>query len=520
MARRGLAGLAAGLMLLVAPVAIAAVVPDSAVARWPSVLIFLVLVGATLAITGWAARRTQTRADFYVAHGRITPLQNGFAIAGDYISAGAFLGNTALFFTSGPDAFIYLTGALVALLLMLTLVGGRLRELGRYSFADVCAARFQERPVRLAAGANSLAILLLTMVGQMVGAGALVQIVFGLPYAVAVSIVGGLMAFYVMAGGMFATTWVQIIKAVLLLIACTLLAVLLLRHFDFSLPALLAGAAQAHPRGDAILRPGGYLPSVGDALSLGMTLVLGPCGLPHILMRFFTVKDAAAARQSAFYAMFLIGFFYLLIPLFGLGAAAVLHLAGAIGGPVMFGLIGAVVFATTLAVASGLCLSAATTVAHDLYGRAFKRGAPISERQEMRVSRVTVAIFALLSVLLALAFQGQNIVFTVALGVSLAACSNFPGLMAAMYWPGATTRGIVWSSVVGLGSCLLLIVLGPSVWVAILGNPEPIFAYHYPTLISLPLAVLVLWLVSVIDRSPQALMDRRLAARPLPAPGS
>lgn len=494
-----------------------------------SILMFLTLVATTLLVTRWAAKRTHSRADFYVAHGRVTPLQNSLATTGDYLSAGTFLGMSALVFTAGPDTFIYLTGSLTAMVLMLFLVGERLRNLGRYTFVDVCALRFEERPIRFVGAANALAILLLSMVGQLVGAGSLIELLFGLPYAVALFLVAALLMVYVMFGGMLATTWVQIIKATLMLGGGAVVAVLVLAQFGFSFDALLARAAAVHEHGAAILGPGLHAESPGDTISLGLAMSLGSVGLPYVLMRFFTVKDGRAASRSVVYATVFVGCFFLMIAVFGYGATAlltgqevyftesgrlvggenmaILHLAHRVGGPLLFGALAAVAFATILAVVSGITMSAAATVSHDLYSRAIRRGA-VDERREMLISRSAVAGFCVTATLLAIVFKGQNIAFMVTLGVSIAASVNFPVLMSAMYWRGATTRGVVTASIVGLAVCVVLIVLGPMVWVDALQHPEPLFPFRYPSIVSMPISIAVLVLVSLFDRSEAANQSR------------
>jgi cation/acetate symporter len=495
-----------------------------------SIAIFLFLMAGTLLITGWAAGRTKSSADFYVAHSRITPWQNSLAIAGEYISAGTLLGNTALFFDAGVDAFIYPTGALLALALMLFVVGERLRNLGKYSFADVCALRFRERPIRTVAALNTLSILLLLTVGQLVGAGALVEIVFGIRFETAVVIAGMLITIYVIFGGMLATTWVQIVKALLLLAAGGGVAMLVLMRFQFGLDALFTAASSMHKLGRQILAPGAMIHTRTDAFSIGLTLIIGPLGLPHVLMRFFTVRDGRAASRSIVYATLIIGMFYLLLAIFGFGAAALLtdnseyitasggviggenmvllHLTHAVGGDLLFGAMAAIAFATTLAVISGVCLSASATIAHDLYTRGFKANMHIPDRRQLLVSRIAVAGFSSLATLLAIAMKGQNIVFLAALGVSIAASSNVPALIASMYWRHATTRGVIAGSVVGLATALLLIVCGPTMWVGVLHHAKPLYPYQYPTIVSLPLAIAALIIVSMLDRGRRATEER------------
>ncbi len=484
---------------------------------------FLAFVAISLGITFWAARRgNRTASDYYAAGGGLSGIQNGLAIAGDYTSAATFLGVTALVYTSGYDGMIYAIGFLVGFPMILFLIAEPLRNLGRYTFADVAAYRLSEVPVRLIAGVNTLVIVLFYLIAQLVGAGKLIQLLFGLPYFVAVGLVGVLMMAYVAFGGMLATTWVQIIKAVLLLSGSALMSFLILAHFGFSLEALFRTAVDVHPKSVAIMAPGGLVKDPISAISLGVALIFGTAGLPHILMRFFTVADARQARLSVLVATGFITVFYSLLFVLGFGAIALvladptfkdgagnliggtnmvaLHLADRLGGSLMLGFISAVAFATILAVVSGLTIAGASAASHDLYARVLRRGAA-SEQKEVRVSKAAAVVLSLTAMGLAMLFENQNIAFVVGLVFAIAASANFPVLLLSVTWGGLTTRGAVAGSLAGLLCALLLVVLSPGVWTATLKlGPAP-FAYDNPALFSVPLAFLTSWLVSQLDRS-------------------
>ncbi|MGH3626546.1 MAG: sodium:solute symporter family transporter, partial [Sciscionella sp.] len=430
------------------------------------------------------------------------------------------LGVTALFYMAGHDAFTYMVGTMVGWTLVLFLVGERLRNLGLFTFADACSLRMDEAPIRAFASASTLVVSLLYMIGQMVGAGELVEILFGIPYEAAVLLVGTLMVIYVLFGGMLATTWVQITKAALMMGGGILLGVLVLQRFGFSIDRLLAAAAAAHPMHRAILAPGGLMKSVPDSLSFGLAIALGPAGLPHLLMRFLTVPDARAAQRSVVYGTLLIGLFFLLVPLFGYGAIALIshdpayltpagslqgganmaaiHLSAAVGGPIFFGFMSAVVFATVLAVVSGLSLTAATTISHDIFARILRRGRT-TERSELLVARSSVVGIGLVAIALALAFKGQNITYMVVLAFSIAASVNVPILLGVMYWPGITTRGATIAGWCGLLIAVVLMILGPTVWVGVLHHAHPLFPLQYPTLVALPITIALVYIVSSLD---------------------
>ncbi|MBA8841309.1 cation/acetate symporter ActP [Ochrobactrum sp. RH2CCR150] len=488
--------------------------------------LFLAFVAVSLGITFWAARKgTKTASSYYTAGGGLSGFKNGLAIAGDYTSAATFLGVTALIFASGYDGIIYAIGFLVGFPMILFLIAEPLRNLGRFTFADVAASRLSERPVRAVAGINSLVIVLLYLIAQMVGAGKLIELLFGLPYSVAVLLVGILMMLYVTFGGMLATTWVQIIKAVLLLSGSVIMSLLILAHFGFSFETLFSSAIQLHAKGAAIMAPGGLIKDPISAISLGLALIFGTAGLPHILMRFFTVADSKQARLSILVATGFITIFYSLLFVLGFGAIALvsgnpafvdaagkiiggsnmvaLHLANALGGPVLLGFISAVAFATILAVVSGLTIAGASAASHDLYAKVFKRG-NVSEETEVKVSKVSAVVISLASMALGLLFENQNIAFIVGLVFAIAASANFPVLLLSVQWRNLTTRGAVSGSLVGLVSSLVLVLLSPSVWTSTLNlGPAP-FPYDNPALFSVPLAFLTTWLVSTLDRSPSA----------------
>jgi len=500
-----------------------------------AIVMFLLFVAATLGITYWAAQRTKTAKDFYTAGGGITGLQNGLAISGDYMSAASFLGISALVYKSGYDGLIYSIGFLVGWPVILFMIAERLRNLGKYTFADVASYRLAQTPIRTLSAFGALATVILYLIAQMVGAGQLIQLLFGLPYWMAVVIVGLLMILYVTFGGMLATTWVQIIKAVLLLSGATFIAFGVLYSFDFSFENLFTEAinttrdAKGMMSGEAIMAPGGLVNNWFDAISLGIALMFGTAGLPHILMRFFTVADAKEARKSVFYATGFIGYFYILTFIIGFGAIvlisknpeyltaeggllggnnmAALHLSHAIGGNLFLGFISAVAFATILAVVSGLTLAGASAVSHDLYANVFKRG-QVNEAQEMKISKIATVVLGIIAITLGIAFEKQNIAFMVGLAFAIAASANFPVLFLSMYWSKLTTRGAFIGGGLGLLTAVVLVVIGPTVWVAILGNEEPIFGSKYPALISVTTAFVGIWFFSIIDNSKRAQVDR------------
>ena len=498
-----------------------------------AIVCFMAIVGITVAITYWAARRTHSASDFYVAGGQISGTQNGIAIAGDFMSAATMLGITAIIFSNGFDGVIYLMAPSVAFAMMALIMTDRLRAMGSFSFSDVLSARLREPPMRVLAAVAALVSAVMYLVLQMVGAGALVQVLFGVDYKLAVILVGGLMVVYVAFGGMLATTWVQITKAVLLVSGILLLAFLSLLAFGFDLELLYAEALAKHPKGELLIRPGGLDLGFWSALSLICGLVFGLVGSPHILMRFFTVPDAKSARHSALVAMCLVAVVNVLILVVIAPAAVALvtgnaeyldttgavlggtnmvsiHLSEIVGGSVFLGFMSAVAFATILAVVAGLTLASASAVSHDLWTNVLRRG-KVSDGEEVRVSRMATVFIGGLAVVLGIAFEGQNIAYLVALALTVAASSNFPLLIYSMYWSGLTTRGALIGGWLGLLSAVGFVVLGPAVWVSVLGFAEPIFPASYPALYSIAIAFFAIWLFSKLDRSASGRQDRERA---------
>ena len=514
--------------------------------NWTAISMFAVFVVATLFITKWAASRTKSAADFYTAGGGITGFQNGLAIAGDYMSAASFLGISAAVMVSGFDGLIYSIGFLVGWPVVTFLLAERLRNLGKFTFADVAAFRFRQTPIRLFAAAGTLVVVAFYLIAQMVGAGQLIKLLFGLDYELAVVIVGALMMVYVLFGGMTATTWVQIIKAVLLLGGASFMALMVLWHFGFSPEAMFAkavdvktqlaidagkSAIDASAIGLSIMGPGGFVKDPISAISFGMALMFGTAGLPHILMRFFTVPNAREARKSVLWATTWIGYFYILTFIIGFGAIAfvltnpqfldakgallgggnmaAIHLANAVGGNVFLGFISAVAFATILAVVAGLTLSGASAVSHDIYATVIKKG-QASSAAELRVSKLTTLALGLIAVLLGIAFEKQNIAFMVSLAFAIAASANFPVLVMSVLWKDCTTRGAVAGGVLGLVSSVVLTVASPAVWEATLGHAKgsALFPYASPALFSMAMAFTTIVVVSLLDKSRRAAIDR------------
>jgi cation/acetate symporter len=505
--------------------------------NWVAIAMFGIFVAGTLWITKWAASKTKSAADFYTAGGGITGFQNGLAIAGDYMSAASFLGISGLVFANGFDGLIFSIGWLVGWPVITFLMAERLRNLGKFTFADVAAYRFAQTPMRSFAATGSLVVVAFYMIAQMVGAGQLIKVLFGLEYTYAVIIVGVLMMCYVLFGGMTATTWVQIIKACLLLTGATFMALAVLWQFSFNPEALFAKAVEVHTKHDAIMAPGALIKDPVSAISVGMALMFGTAGLPHILMRFFTVPSAKEARKSVGWATTWIGYFYILTFIIGFGAVvmltqapelyyvdgdlakglkgggnmAAIHLANAVGGNVFLGFISAVAFATILAVVAGLTLSGASAVSHDLYATVFKHGNADSAA-ELRVSKITTICLGIVAVFLGIAFEKENVAYMVMLAFAIACSANFPVLFMAVLWKDCTTKGAVAGGVVGLIASVGLTILSASVWEAVLHNPKgsALFPYSSPALFSMSAAFLVIYLVSKMDNSKQAQLERSL----------
>ncbi len=501
---------------------------------------FLAFVVLTLGITKWAAQHARSASQFYAAGGGITGFQNGLAIAGDYMSAASFLGISGLVYKSGYDGLIYSVGFLVGWPIVTFLIAEPLRNLGRYTFADVASFRFQQTPIRVLAACGTLVTVAFYLIAQMIGAGQLIKLIFGLDYAVAVVVVGVLMIIYVTYGGMVATTWVQIIKACLLLFGASFMAFAVLRHFDFSVEAMFKQAVFNHPNGVKIMAPGSFVSDPISAISLGVGLMFGTAGLPHILMRFFTVSDAKAARKSVFYATGFIGYFYILTFIIGFGAITLVatdgefldpdllakgknvieatiggtnmtavDLAKAVGGDVFYGFISAVAFATILAVVSGLTLAGASAISHDLYATVFKQG-KAAERIEIFVSKVATVFLGVLAIGLGIVAEKLNVAFAVGLAFAVAASCNFPVLVMSIFWRGMTTRGAVVGGFLGLATAAVGVVLSPGIWVDVLGYPKGSapFPYANPALFSMAIAFVGIWLVSKLDSSERARVDR------------
>jgi cation/acetate symporter len=483
-----------------------------------AVIFFLIIVAFTLAVTYWAARRTRSTTEFYAAGRSVSAFQNGLALAGDYMSAASFLGIAGLVALRGYDGMIYATGWLVGWPALMFLIAEPLRNLGKFTFADVVAFRLRQVPVRIAAACGGILTVLFYTIAQMVGAGNLIALMFGVRYEWAVVMVGAVMLAYVLFGGMIATTWVQIIKAVLLLIGVSLLTVLVLSRFDYSPGQMYSAVAERY--GQAALEPGGLVTDPLEAISLGLALMLGLLGLPHILMRFYTVPDARAARASVLYATGFIGYFYLIIPIVGFGAAALVGreairgidpggnmaaplVAELLGGTPFLGFIAAVAFATILAVVAGLTLAGASALSHDIFTHAIRKG-NATEHEQVRVARLATVVFGAAAVGLGILFKGQNVAFMVGLAFAIACSANFPPLLLSIVWRRFNTTGAVASILTGAVLSVLLIVFSPTVWVDLLGNPTAIFPLRNPAIVSMTIAFIAGIAGSLMTREPSA----------------
>ncbi|ONH82310.1 cation acetate symporter [Roseomonas mucosa] len=501
--------------------------------NWAAIVMFVAFVAMTLVITYRVASQNRSASDFYAAGGGITGFQNGLAIAGDYMSAASFLGISGLVFASGFDGLIYSIGFLVGWPIVLFLIAERLRNLGKFTFADVASFRLDQTSIRILSASGTLVVVAFYLIAQMVGAGKLIQLLFGLQYLYAVVIVGLLMIVYVAFGGMKATTWVQIIKACLLLVGATFMALAVLWHFGFNPERMFAAAVQVHPSGVSIMAPGNMVADPVSAISLGLALMFGTAGLPHILMRFFTVSNAQAARKSVFYATGLIAYFYILTFIIGFGAItflmndpvyytngasgvynkitgllggtnmAAVHLANAVGGSLFLGFISAVAFATILAVVAGLTLSGASAVSHDLYASVIARGRA-TEKKEVRLSKISAVVIGLVAIYLGYIFENQNVAFMVGLAFAVAASCNFPVLLMSTMWRGTTTTGALCGGLLGLVAAVVMVVLSKAVWVDTFHHAAALFPYDNPAIFSMPLAFAGIWAFSKMDNSLRA----------------
>jgi len=485
--------------------------------------IFALIVAITLGITYWASKRTRSATEFWAAGRGITGVQNGFAIAGDYMSAASFLGIAGLIFLFGFDGVLYAVGFLVAFLTVLFLLAERMRNAGRYTIADVLSFRLNQRPARAAAALGTLAVAAFYLIAQMVGAGVLIQALVGIQFWLAVLVTGIFMLCYVVFGGMIATTWVQIIKAGLLLVGTALLTILVLNRVGWNPLDLFARAEARSEDGEAYLKPGLFLPKPVDTVSLGLALVLGTAGLPHILMRFFTVPDAKAARSSVVWAIFLIGAFYLMVTALGLGARIVLGSAGeeaagkggnlaapllaealgggagTVGGDVLLAFIAAVAFATILAVVAGLVISASGAVAHDVWSNVVRHDRD-SEHEEILVARIAALGVGAVAIAIAIiGGSGLNVSFMVGLAFAVAASANFPALLLALTWRRFNTTGAVTGVLVGVVSSIALVIMSPGVWPGPDSEGSP-FPLANPGIVSIPLGFLGCWLGTMLSR--------------------
>lgn len=484
-----------------------------------SIIIFVGVIGLTLAITYWAAKQTTTASDFYTAGGSLTGWQNGMAIAGDYLSAASFLGIAGAISLNGFDGFYYSVGWLTAYLVVLFLVAEPLRNLGKFTMADMIGARFQAKKIRGAAALNTITIVLFYMLAQLVGAGALIKLLFGIDYWLSVLIVGVMMTIYVLFGGMTATSWVQIIKAILLMAGTIIISFLVLLKFDFNFIGMFDSIRTATPHGEAFLHSGVVYKDTIGLISVLLALLLGTAGLPHILMRFFTVKDAKTARSSVIYSVWIIGLFYILTIFLGFGAAkfvgadaiiaentagnmAAPMLAGVLGGNALESFVAAVAFATILAVVAGLVLSGASAIAHDLYGEIIKKG-KVTEKQQVNAARIAALSVAIISIILALGAEKLNVAFLVSLAFCIAASANVPTILFTIYWKRFNTTGAVASMLVGLFTALILVAVSPNVINPVEGAAffvgNPLFPFENPAIISVPagfLAAIIGTLVS------------------------
>ena len=534
--KRSISALVAGSLLAISFAVFAGPGAIEGVEKQPinvsAIAMFMIFVLATLGITKWAAGKTKTTADFYTAGGGITGFQNGLAIAGDYMSAATLLGITSMVYFKGYDGFVYAVCFFIGWPIILFLMAERLRNLGKFTFADIASYRLDQNRIRTFAAIGSLTVVCFYLIVQMVGAGQLIQLLFGLEYNYAVVVVGILMMVYVTFGGMTATTWVQIIKACLLLGGGITLMLLTLAQFGWSLDNLFSKAIESHKLGEKMMAPGSLMADPISAFSLSLGLLFGTAGLPHIMMRFFTVPNAKEARKSVFYATGFIGLFFLVTIVLGAAAISivgtnpaffeggqvggkligggnmpVMHLAKAVGGDIFLGFLSAVAFATILAVVSGLALAGASAISHDLYARVIMKG-KATEAKEIRVSKIATICLGFVAIVLGILFEKQNIAFMVGLAFGVAAAANFPVLILSMYWKGLTTRGALWGGYGGVISAVLFVLFSKSVWVDVLGNKAALFPYTQPALFAMPIAFIFAYIFSKSDTGPRSKLEK------------
>ena len=495
-----------------------------------NITIFAAFVAVTMFIVLRASKNNKSASDYYAGGRSFTGPQNGFAIAGDYLSAASFLGICGAIAVNGYDGFLYSIGFLVAWLVALLIVAELMRNTGKFTMADVLSFRLKQRPVRMAAALSTLAVCFFYLLAQMAGAGGLVSLLMGIDgkvgQSLVVAVVGALMIIYVLVGGMKGTTWVQIVKAVLLILGAFAMTIWVLALNGFNFSSLLASAVNNSGVGEAILEPGQkYGENPLDFISLALALVLGTAGLPHVLMRFYTVPSAKEARRSVVWAIWLIGGFYLFTLILGYGAAALVGadaienapggvnsaaplLALHLGGPILMGFISAVAFATILAVVAGLAITAAASFAHDIYASVIKKGKVEDPDAEVKIARRTVVVIGAVAIIGGIGVQGQNIAFLVALAFAVAASANLPTIIYSLFWKRFTTRGAVWSIYGGLGSAILLIAFSPVVSgseTAMISSADfVIFPLSNPGIISIPLGFLLGWIASVTDKTEES----------------
>lgn len=490
-----------------------------------AIAMFLAFVMVSLWITYWAAGRVKSTSDFYTAGGQISGFQNGLAITGDWCSSAALMGIAGLIYTTGFDGLIYSVIPFGAWPLMMFLLADRLRNLGKFTIADIVSVRMARVPIRSLIASAGLAFVVGYLIVQMVGAGTLISSLFGLKYEYAQVIIGFLIIVYVAFGGMVATTYVQLIKAVLLLSGASFITFAVLAKFGFSPEGLYEAAVTNHPTAEKVMQPGGLLSDPINAISCGVMLLFGGAAMPHVLMRFFTVPDAKEARRSVAWAATFIGYFYLLTFFIGYGAVvfvmkdpqfldaagvikgganmAAIHLAAAMGGDLLLGFISAVAFATIVAVVAGLTIAGASAISHDLYANILRHGRA-SDAEVMKVSRFASIGLGILGVILGIAFKEENIAYLIVLPFTISSTVFFPVLFLAMYWRRLTTTGIVVGGWLGLASAVVMLVVGPTIWKDILGHAAPIFPYKYPALFSMAISSVTMIVVSLLDNSARA----------------